>query len=60
MKSLSASADIDGPFIDYKERGTQIAFAGVAEVEGHKAYKLIITPQGWSGPHRLHRHPDLL
>ena len=50
VKSLSASADLDGPFVDYKERGTQIAYAGTADVEGHKAYKLIITPK--DGPVR--------
>lgn len=49
LKSLAGSADIDGLLIDYKEKGTQIAYAGIVEIEGQKNYKLVITPKDGPG-----------
>jgi outer membrane lipoprotein-sorting protein len=42
IKNTSASADIDGPLVDYKERGNQIEFSGIENINGKAAYKLLI------------------
>lgn len=43
LKSAAASAELDGPLVDYAAKGTQIAVQGVETVEGHHAYKLKLT-----------------
>ncbi len=41
---LAAKADdLDGPLVDYQKKGTKIALAGTEEVDGHQAYKLLLT-----------------
>lgn len=35
--------ELDGPLVDYKRKGTRIKLQGVAKVEGHKTYKLLLT-----------------
>jgi outer membrane lipoprotein-sorting protein len=36
-------ADIDGPLVDWKSKGSQIEFVGREAVDGHDAYKLKLT-----------------
>lgn len=46
-ESVKEQADIDGPFVDYKEKGIKIELLGKEEVEGTPAYKLkVITKDG--------------
>jgi outer membrane lipoprotein-sorting protein len=42
VKNTSSSADLDGPLVDYKERGNQIELRGIENVNGKPAYKLYI------------------
>jgi outer membrane lipoprotein-sorting protein len=42
-KSAAATADLDGPLIDYASKGSQVEVQGVESVEGHRAYKLKLT-----------------
>jgi outer membrane lipoprotein-sorting protein len=42
IKNTSSSADMDGPLLDYKERGNQIEFSGIENVKEKAAYKLLI------------------
>lgn len=41
-KMLIEQADLDGPFIDYKQKGNKIELVGEEELEGNKVYKLKI------------------
>lgn len=43
--NMASSADLDGPFLDYKARGNRIELVGRAEVEGRCALKLTIHPK---------------
>jgi outer membrane lipoprotein-sorting protein len=43
LRNIFDEADFEGPFVDYKEKGNQIEFAGKTEVEGKPAYKVKIT-----------------
>lgn len=36
-------SDIEGPFVDYRQKGTKIEFGGAADVAGRPAYRLIVT-----------------
>ncbi|WP_231408855.1 outer membrane lipoprotein-sorting protein [Ralstonia solanacearum] len=51
LKSAAASAELDGPLMDYASKGTQIAVQGVETVEGHGAYKLKLTMKDGSTRH---------
>jgi hypothetical protein len=42
VRTMIASADLDGPLLDYKAKGTRIEYAGLADVDGGKAFKLIV------------------
>ena len=42
LKNTSSSADLDGPLVDYKERGNKIDFLGMEKINGKPAYKLLI------------------
>jgi outer membrane lipoprotein-sorting protein len=42
-KSAAATADLDGPLIDYASKGSQLEVEDVDIVEGHRAYKLRLT-----------------
>jgi outer membrane lipoprotein-sorting protein len=50
-KSAAAAADLDGPLIDYANKGSQVEVQGVESVEGHRAYKLKLTTKD-----RVERH----
>lgn len=43
LKAEAQKSDLDGPLVDYKEKGTKIESAGMERVEGHDAYKLKLT-----------------
>jgi outer membrane lipoprotein-sorting protein len=43
LKEVSQQADIDGPLVDYKEKGHTVELVGKESVEGTDAYKLKLT-----------------
>jgi outer membrane lipoprotein-sorting protein len=43
IKQTENQADIDGPLMDYKEKGHQVELVGKEDVEGTPAYKLKVT-----------------
>jgi outer membrane lipoprotein-sorting protein len=43
LRNVFDEADFEGPFVDYKQKGNQIEFAGKTEVEGKPAYKIKLT-----------------
>ncbi|MGU7769086.1 outer membrane lipoprotein-sorting protein [Burkholderia sp. MR1-5-21] len=47
-KSAAASAELDGPLIDYANKGTTIQALGTEQVEGHRAYVLKLTTRDGS------------
>jgi outer membrane lipoprotein-sorting protein len=40
LKSMEQQADLDGPLVDYKEKGHTVEFLGKEKVEGTDCYKL--------------------
>jgi hypothetical protein len=50
-KAASAWEDLDGPLVDYVNKGTKIALQGTESVEGHPAYKLKLTMKGGEERH---------
>ncbi len=45
-KNLKMQADLDGPFVDYKEKGINIELIGEEELEGNNVYKLKVIREG--------------
>ncbi len=43
IKQVKEQADIDGPLVDYKEKGTTVELVGKESVEGADAYNLKLT-----------------
>ena len=43
LKDIQDDADIDGPLVDYKDKGNQVEYLGKVDVEGTPAYKLKLT-----------------
>jgi hypothetical protein len=43
LHNLAASADFEGPLVDYREKGNRIELAGKEKVEKRMAYKLVIS-----------------
>jgi outer membrane lipoprotein-sorting protein len=43
LKDAQEQADIDGPLVDYKEKGNKVELVGHEQVEGSDAYKLKVT-----------------
>ncbi|MFL6208815.1 MAG: outer membrane lipoprotein-sorting protein [Pyrinomonadaceae bacterium] len=43
LKEAQEQADIDGPLVDYKEKGNKVELVGHEQVEGSDAYKLKVT-----------------
>ena len=43
LHNLAASADFEGPLVDYKEKGNRIELAGKEKVGKRMAYKLVIS-----------------
>jgi hypothetical protein len=42
-KGLADDADIDGPLVDYKQKGSKVEYLGTEDVDGTAAYKLRLT-----------------
>ena len=42
-KSLIEDAEVDGPLIDWKEKGSQVEYLGTEDVDGTQAHKLKVT-----------------
>lgn len=45
-RSAAAAAELDGPLVDFKRKGTKVELAGTEVVEGRNTYKLKLTPTG--------------
>ena len=43
LKDILDEADIDGPLVNYKEKGNKVEYVGMDEVEGTDTYKLKVT-----------------
>ena len=43
MKGIIEDSDLDGPLVNYKEKGVKVEYVGTDEVEGTDAYKLKVT-----------------
>jgi outer membrane lipoprotein-sorting protein len=43
LKNISEESDFDGPLVDYKAKGNQIALVGKDKVEGKEVYRLKLT-----------------
>ncbi|MGH2628321.1 MAG: LolA family protein [Anaerolineales bacterium] len=43
LKAMEDQADIDGPLVDYKEKGHQVEYLGKVDMEGTPAHKLKVT-----------------
>jgi hypothetical protein len=43
LKDLAGSADMEGPLVNYKSKGNRVELAGREKIDGHEAYKLVIT-----------------
>ncbi len=51
LKEFSQDSDIDGPLVDWKEKGNKVEFVGKEAVEGTDAYKLKLTKKGGDVTH---------
>jgi outer membrane lipoprotein-sorting protein len=45
LEFVKQQADLDGPLVDYKAKGTTIEVQGVETVDGKKVHKLKVTPK---------------
>lgn len=45
LEIVKQQADLDGPLVDYKAKGTTIEVQGVETVDGKQAHKLKVTPK---------------
>lgn len=43
VKSLQLDADIDGPLVDYKQKGNVVEYLGTEDVDGTDAHKIKVT-----------------
>lgn len=43
MKGIVEDSDLDGPLVNYREKGVRVEYVGREEVEGTDAYKLKVT-----------------
>lgn len=43
MKGIVEDSDLDGPLVNYKEKGVRVEYAGKDEFEGTEVYKLKVT-----------------
>jgi outer membrane lipoprotein-sorting protein len=43
LKGIIEDSDLDGPLVNYKEKGIMVEYVGMDEVEGTDAYKLKVT-----------------
>jgi hypothetical protein len=45
LKSIIEDSDLDGPLVNYKQKGIKVEYVGTDEVEGTDTYKLKVTMQ---------------
>ncbi len=50
-RSAAAAAELDGPLVDFKRKGTKVELAGTEVVEGRTTYKLKLTLKGGEQVH---------
>lgn len=50
-KAARAWEELDGPLVDYKRKGTSVQLQGMEKVNGHAAYKLLLTMKGGDKRH---------
>jgi len=43
LKGIIEDSDLDGPLVNYKDKGVRVEYAGTEEVEGTDTYKLKVT-----------------
>jgi hypothetical protein len=43
LKTLIEDSDLDGPLVNYKQKGVRVEYVGMDEVEGTEAHKLKVT-----------------
>lgn len=43
MKSIVEDSDLDGPLVNYRQKGVKVEYVGMDEVEGTDTYKLKVT-----------------
>ena len=43
MKGIIEDSDLDGPLVNYRQKGVKVEYVGMDEVEGTEAYKLKVT-----------------
>ena len=48
LKSLMEDAEVDGPLVDWKEKGSTVEYLGTEDVDGTPAYKLKVTRKNGS------------
>lgn len=46
VRSMAGGADMDGPLVDWKEKGNRVELLGVEKVRGRDAWKLKVTQPG--------------
>jgi hypothetical protein len=46
VHNMAGGADMDGPLVDWKEKGNQVELLGVEQVRGRDAWKLKVTQPG--------------
>jgi hypothetical protein len=46
LKGIVEDSDLDGPLVNYREKGVRVEYVGREEVEGTDAYKLKVTLKG--------------
>jgi len=50
-KAANAWQELDGPLIDYAKKGSKVELQGTEAVEGHRAYKLLLTMKNGEEQH---------
>ncbi len=50
-KAAQAWDDLDGPLVDYASKGTKLELQGMDAVDGHSAYKLLLTTKNGEQRH---------
>ena len=51
LKAAGFESDLDGPLVDYANKGNKVELEGVDKVENHDAYKLKVTMKGGQVQH---------
>ncbi len=46
LKGIVEDSDLEGPLVNYAQKGNKVEYAGTEPVEGSEAYKINVTPPG--------------